>query len=230
VHPAIRAAVSAASPRGDQPAIEREMLAVALCGPLEREHWTGGVRPTDFYTVKGLVERLLAELDVGAVTYARSEEPFLHPGKAADIFVGGRRAGYLGLLRPDVAAAFELQEHDLYVAEIDVEVLTAAGGGGEVYEDLVAYPPAVQDLAVVVDAAVPADEVLALVRKAGGKLLRGAAVFDVYEGDQVPPGKRSLAVRLTLRAPDRTLSEKDISGVRAKVLAALERDLGAALR
>ena len=67
-------------------------------------------------------------------------------------------------------------------------------------------------------------------RRAGGKLLREAVVFDVYEGDQVPPGKRSLAVRLVLRAPDRTLTDKDITGVRRKVLASLERELGAMLR
>jgi phenylalanyl-tRNA synthetase beta chain len=227
---AVRPDVSDLSPRGAQPAVEREMLGAVLCGPLEREHWTGGVRLTDFYTLKGIVERLLAELGLRDVVFARSDEPFLHPGKAAEVTIGGRRAGWLGLLRPDVTAAFDLQEHELYAAELDVEVLAAAGGGEEVYEDLVAYPPATMDLAVVLDGGVTADELLALVRRAGGKLLRDASVFDVYEGDQVPAGKRSLAVRLTLRAPDRTLSDKDINGVRGKVIAALERELGASLR
>ena len=91
-------------------------------------------------------------------------------------------------------------------------------------------PPANQDLAVVVPADVPAAQVLEVVRRAGGRLLREASVFDVYEGDQVPPGKRSLAVRLVLRSAERTLTDKDISGVRRKVLAALERELEATLR
>ena len=92
------------------------------------------------------------------------------------------------------------------------------------------YPAASQDLAVVVGSDVPAAQVLELARRAGGKLLRSAAIFDVYEGDQVPAGKRSLALRLMMRSPERTLTEKDIGGVREKVLAALERELGATLR
>jgi phenylalanyl-tRNA synthetase beta chain len=128
-----------------------------------------------------------------------------------------------------VAAFFGLGAHEVYVAELGVDAL-AAGREEVVYEDLVAFPPATQDLAVVLDAGVAADELLTLIRRAGGRLLRDAVVFDVYEGDQVPADKRSLAVRLTLRAPDRTLTEKDINGVRTKVLATLERELGATLR
>ncbi|MBM3147172.1 MAG: phenylalanine--tRNA ligase subunit beta, partial [Actinobacteria bacterium] len=216
--------------RGRQPAVEREALAIALCGPLQPEHWLGEPRPADFYLLKGLVERLLAELAVRDVRYERSSEPFLHPGKGADVLVGGRRAGYLGQLRPDVAVALEIEGREVFVAELALDTLLWGAAETTTYEDLVAYPPASQDLALVLPADVPAADVLALIRKAGGKLLRDASVFDVYEGDQVPPGKRSLAVRLTMRAPDRTLSEKDINGVRGKVIAALERELGATLR
>ncbi len=227
---AVRENVSPQSPRGRQPAIEREALAIALCGPLQLEHWLGEPRPADFYLLKGLVERLLAELAVRDVRYERSSEPFLHPGKGADVLVGGRRAGCLGQLRPDVAVAFEIEGREVFVAELALDTLLWGAAETTTYEDLVAYPPASQDLALVLSADVPAADVLALIRKAGGKLLRDASVFDVYEGDQVPPGKRSLAVRLTMRAPDRTLSEKDINGVRGKVIAALERELGATLR
>jgi len=218
------------SPLGEEPVVEREALGIAVCGPLQPEHWLGEPRPTDFFTLKGLVERLLRELGVSAARYERSEEPFLHPGKGADVVVAGRRAGCLGQLRPNVAAAFDMQGREIYVAELSLEALAGGVSKTVAYEDLVAYPPATQDLAVVLAADVPAADVLALVRKAGGKLLRDASVFDVYEGDQVPAGKRSLAVRLTMRAPDRTLSEKDITGVRKKVVGALERELGATLR
>jgi phenylalanyl-tRNA synthetase beta chain len=227
---AVRENVSPQSPRGRQPAVEREALAIALCGPLQPEHWLGESRPADFYLLKGLVERLLAELAVRDIRYERSSEPFLHPGKGADVLVCGRRAGYLGQLRPDVAAAFEIEGREVFVAELALDTLLWGAAETTTYEDLVAYPPATQDLAVVLPADVPAADVLALIRKAGGKLLRDASVFDVYEGDQVPSGKRSLAVRLIMRAPDRTLSEKDINGVRGKVIAALERELGATLR
>ena len=83
---------------------------------------------------------------------------------------------------------------------------------------------------MVVDAAVPAADVVAVARRAGGKLTRDVHVFDVYEGDQVPQGKRSLALRVSMRSPERTLGDKDIAGVRAKILKALEREFGAALR
>jgi phenylalanyl-tRNA synthetase beta chain len=212
------------------PVDEPEWLGIVLCGSSAGDTWTGAARPTDFYTVKGYVERVLADLDVGEAVFERSAEPFLHPGKSADVLVGPDRVGYLGLLRPDVAVRFGIDDEPVYVAELAVAPLAVHGLGTPLFEDLVTFPPASQDLAVIVDADVPSARVLAIVRKAGGKLLREAAIFDVYEGDQVPAGKRSLAVRLVMRSPERTLSDKDITGVRQKVLAALDRELGATLR
>ena len=212
------------------PLDEPEMLGIALCGPASAESWAVAPRPTDFFTLKGCVERLLAALEIGEARYERSGEPYLHPGKAALLLLGDEPVGSFGLLRPDVAARYGVDDREVYVAELAVAPLAARGQAIGLFEDLLTYPAASQDLAVVLDAGVPAAEVVALVRRAGGRLLREAAVFDVYEGDQVPPGKRSLAVRLTLRAPDRTLTDKDITGVRRKVLASLERELGALLR
>ena len=212
------------------PVGEPEMLGIALCGSVAGESWTGAPRSTDFFTIKGYVERLLAGLQIGGATFERSGEPYLHPGKAADLLLGRDRVGALGLLRPDVAAGYGIEAHAVYVAELAVAPLAARGLTVGLFEDLLTFPPASQDLAVVLAADVPAAQVLDLVRRVGGKLLREATVFDVYEGDQVPPGKRSLAVRLVMRAPDRTLTDKDITGVRRKVLAALERELGATLR
>ena len=212
------------------PADERETVGIALCGPVAAQGWTGAPRVTDFYTIKGFIERLLAGLAVTGATFERSAEPFLHPGKSADLLLGDERVGYLGLLRSDVALRFAIESQDVYVAELAVAPLAAHGLGTALFEDLVSLPPASQDLAVVVSADVPVAQVIDVVRRAGGRLLREASVFDVYEGDQVPPGKRSLAVRLVLRSADRTLTEKDITGVRRKVLAALERELDATLR
>jgi phenylalanyl-tRNA synthetase beta chain len=212
------------------PADERETVGIALCGPVAAEGWTGASRVTDFYTIKGFVERLLAGLAVTVATFERSAEPFLHPGKSADLVLGDQRVGYLGLLRSDVALRFAIEAQEVYVAELAVAPLAAHGLATALFEDLVSLPPASQDLAVVVAADVPAAQVLDVVRRAGGRLLREASVFDVYEGDQVPPGKRSLAVRLVLRSADRTLNDKDITGVRRKVLAALERELDATRR
>jgi phenylalanyl-tRNA synthetase beta chain len=180
--------------------------------------------------MKGIVERLLVAVGVSGVTYESCAEPFVHPGKSADVYQGTTRLGWLGQVRPDVAARFGIAENDVYACELSLDALGELALPVVTFEDLVTYPPASQDLAVVVDVDVPAAAVVDLVRKAGGKLLRSVAIFDVYEGEQVPAGKRSLALRLVMRSPDRTLSEKDISGVRRRVLATLERELGATLR
>jgi phenylalanyl-tRNA synthetase beta chain len=216
--------------QGAPPADEVEHVAVVLCGPLLTENWLGSGRATDFFTMKGIVERLLVAVGVSGVTYESCAEPFVHPGKSADVYQGTTRLGWLGQVRPDVAARFGIAENDVYACELSLDALGELALPVVTFEDLVTYPPASQDLAVVVDVDVPAAAVVDLVRKAGGKLLRSVAIFDVYEGEQVPAGKRSLALRLVMRSPDRTLSEKDISGVRRRVLATLERELGATLR
>lgn len=209
---------------------EPEALGMVLCGPQRADDWTAVERPTDFFTIKGLVERLLAVLRLGRGSYEPSTEPYLHPGQSADVSLDGVRLGAIGLLRPDIASAFGIEEREVYVGELSVDLLSDKALPPRLFEDLVTYPSATQDLAVVVDRSVPAAQVVALVEKAGGKVLRRVRIFDVYEGDPVPEGKRSLALRLVMRSPERTLSEKDIGAVRRKVLGALERDLGATLR
>ena len=215
---------------GTPPADEVEHLGVVLCGPLFAENWTGVGRATDFATIKGLAERLFSVLGVGGVTYEPCDEAFQHPGKSAAMHCGATRLGWLGQVRPDVAARFGIEERAVYALELSLDALVGAALPVAVFEDLVTYPPANQDLAVVIDASVSAAAVVALASKAGGKLLRTVSIFDVYEGEQVPAGKRSLALRLVMRSPERTLSEKDINTVRQRVLAALERELGATLR
>ena len=209
---------------------EPEMVGLALLGPLYPENWTGLGRATDFYSLKGIVERLLAAIGVTGAEFAVAREPFLHPGKSAAVTFGERQAGWLGLLRPDVAARFGVGEGEVYAAELSLEELFRHTRSVPLFTDLVTFPPASQDLAVVVGRDVPVADVLALVRRAGGKLLHEVSLFDVYEGDQVPPGKRSLALRLLMRSPERTLTEKDIGSVRQRVLSALDKEYGATLR
>jgi phenylalanyl-tRNA synthetase beta chain len=213
---------------------EPEVVGIVLAGPLEAENWTGAGRPTDFYTLKGVVDALLAALRLRG-EYAPLDEqaahvPSLPPGKAALVSVpGAGDTGVLGQLRPDVAAAFGLDGLAVYIATLNGRFATAALQTAA-FADLGTYPLASQDLAVVVDRGVPAADVVEQARRAGGKLVRSVRVFDVYEGDQVPRDKRSLALRVVMGSPERTLTEKDIAGVRAKILKALERELAATLR
>jgi phenylalanyl-tRNA synthetase beta chain len=209
---------------------EIDTLGIALCGPLHADNWHAVGRPSDFFTLKGIVTRALAAVGAPAATWRPCVEPFLHPGKSADVLIGERRLGYCGQLRPDIAARCGVEEGDVYVAELSLAELVRHAFRPHPFEDLVTYPAAGQDIAVVVGRDVPAADVLTTARKAGGKLLHDVAIFDVYEGEQVPADKRSLALRLTMRSPERTLSDKDITAVRERVLAALARDFAATLR
>ena len=213
---------------------EPEVVGIVLSGPLEAENWTGAGRSTDFYTLKGCVDALLASVglraEYGPLGDFAGHFPYLHPGKSALVSVKGvGGTGVLGQLRPDVAAAYGLEDVAVYLASVNGRFVEAALRT-TAFEDLGTYPPASQDLAVVVGRDVPAAAVVEQADRAGGKLVTSVRVFDVYEGDQVPADKRSLALRVVMRSPERTLNEKDIAGVRAKILKALEWEFQAALR
>ncbi len=212
---------------------EPEVVGIVLSGPLAPEEWTGAVRQTDYYTLKGVVEATLAAVRLRgdyAPLGAAARFPYLHPGKAATVAVPGvGMVGVLGEMRPDVVAAYGLEDLSVHVATLSGRFMDVALGTA-LFKELGAYPPAVQDLAVVVDKDVAAATLVELARRAGGKLVQGVRVFDVYEGDQVPEGKRSLGLRVVMRSAERTLDEKDIASVRAKIVAALEREFGATLR
>jgi len=214
---------------------EPEWIGIVLSGPVYPENWTGLGRPTDFFALKGVVEVALRVVGLEA-SFAPLGElvdavAYLHPGKSAVVSVpGAEGVGILGMLRPDVAAAHGIEGLDLFVASLSGDKIAAVAQPTVTFADLMTYPPAEQDLAVVVDGGVPAADVVATARKAGGKLVAEVSVFDAYEGDQVPPGKRSLALRVVMRSAERTLSDKDIAAVRAKIVGALEREYGATLR
>ncbi|MEZ5126127.1 MAG: phenylalanine--tRNA ligase subunit beta [Thermoleophilia bacterium] len=239
---------SPAPPHAAEPGVmlphELEAVGMVVTGPARAHAWTGAARTADFYTLKGVVEALLAALDLDGRYELLGESagcyPYLHPGKSAVVSAAskgggqsrdaGINIGVLGQLRADVAAAYGLDELDVYTATIDLDRLATVALPAVRFEDLGAYPPASQDLAVVVARDVLAADVVAVARRAGGKITRDVHVFDVYEGDQVPADKRSLALRVSMRSAERTLSDKDIAGVRTKIVAALAREFDAALR
>jgi phenylalanyl-tRNA synthetase beta chain len=170
--------------------------------------------------LEGLGARLGTPLAFEAGT-----EPFLHPGRAAQVHVGAGAAGWLGEVHPLVCREWEVEAAAAF--ELDLEpLLRAAGAGEELYEDVTTFPAVHQDLAVVV----PADRSAAAVREAvldgGGPLLASADVFDLYEGEQVGEGRKSLALRLEFRAPDRTLTDGEVAELRTSIAARLEEIAG----
>ncbi len=214
---------------------EPEALGIVLSGPLEAENWTGAGRPTDFYTLKGVVEAALRALsacdgEFAPLGDAAAHFPYLHPGKAALVSVPG--AGGVGRPRACCARTWPpptaSTTSTLYFAALNLDRIA---------------PVALRDGRVRGPRHVPAGRAgprgRRRPRRAGGRRGRrrraapaasssaSVRVFDVYEGDQVPADKRSLALRVVMRSPERTLSEKDIAGVRAKILKALEREFQA---
>ena len=208
---------------------EKTHAGALVSGEWEEDSWLRSGTAVDFYLGKGLVERLCAGLG-SALEYLPAVEPFLHPGKSAAIQdSAGRSVGWLGEIHPLVLQNYDLRPPAV-AFELDVEALLGAGFGRGTFQDLMAYPVVEQDLALVVGSDVPAAAVMHSLRRAGGKLLQDVSVFDVYEGSQVGGGKKSLALRLSFRAADRTLSESEVNDLRQGMLETLRGELGAELR
>jgi phenylalanyl-tRNA synthetase beta chain len=218
---------------------EPHRLVIALTGPRQLPTWQGEadtVSPggMDFYDLKGVVESLLQGLHVQAVAYRPVEHPSYHPGRVARVYVNDQPIGVLGQLHPLVCEAYQLANqptnYPVLAADLDVESLQAATRLGHTVAPVSRYPAVLQDIAVVVDEGVPAAEVQALIEDAGGALLRQVRLFDLYRGEQVGKGKKSLAYSLSFQAGDRTLTDKDANKLRDKIVRRLKDRLGATLR
>jgi phenylalanyl-tRNA synthetase beta chain len=214
---------------GDQPApfSEPHRFAGIAVGALVERSWRGGGEAADFFALKGVLETLARQLGT-ELQFAPAEEPFLHPGRSAAISVDGEAAGWIGEVHPLVCRTWDL---DAAVAfELGAAPLVAATTlGEESYEDVTTFPAVYQDLAVVVPAATPASEVRAAVIAGGGELLHAAEVCDLYEGEQVGAERKSLAMNLEFRAPDRTLTDEEVTSLREAIKAKLD-GIGGSLR
>jgi phenylalanyl-tRNA synthetase beta chain len=210
---------------------EPEHVAIALAGPREAGAWLNrDDTPMDFFDLKGVVEELLERL--GLLADARFE-PAIHPlfgPKAARVLLKGRPLGVLGEVHPAVRRAFDLPEGRAAVAELQLAPLAAAAGARHTMHPLSSFPAVKEDLAVLVDESVTAEQVETAIRQAGGSLLREVTLFDVYRGKQVPAGKKSLAYALTFQADDKTLKDADVEKVRRRIVARLSQTVGAELR
>jgi phenylalanyl-tRNA synthetase beta chain len=199
--------------------IARVYLPPAAAGELPDERWrVGGIVEGGFERVRGAVEVIYDALHL-ELRPERITTELLHPGKAA-----ATGAGWLGELHPT------LLEGSWGIFELDLVDLTAPIPERILYDDVITYPPLRQDIAVVVDEDVEAATLVDALLEAGAPELRNARVFDVYRGDQVGDGRKSVAIHLSLQAPDRTLSDDDAAVVRERVVAALADRFGAQLR
>jgi phenylalanyl-tRNA synthetase beta chain len=206
---------------------EPHRLACLAAGPLVGKSWRGGGEPADFFALKAALEALAAQLGV-VLGFEASPEPFLHPGRAAAVEIAGVPVGWIGEVHPLVCREWDIETAAGFEVA-SAALVGAATVGEEVYEDVTTFPAVYQDLAVVVPAEVTAVAVHDAVLEGGGELLRAARVFDLYEGEQLGEGRKSLALRLEFRAADRTLTDEEVAGLRGSIKAELE-GIGGSLR
>ncbi|NIS78773.1 MAG: phenylalanine--tRNA ligase subunit beta [Anaerolineales bacterium] len=206
-------------------------LAIALTGLRALSTWQGADEGLmDFYDLKGIVGTLLAALRLEDVRYEPIEHPTFHPGKCARVVLGERQIGVLGELHPLIQERYELADAPLQAGELDLEAIMEAIPEGYEVQTIPAFPPVLEDIAVVVDEGVSSQQVERVIRDAGGSLLAEVRLFDLYRGDQIAEGKKSLAYALIYQAADRTLTDEEVAKIRTKVIKKLESDLGAKLR
>lgn len=208
---------------------ERGRVSGILMGFVEDPLWSEMVEPAGFFDVKGVVEMLCEALRVPLDEWRPADHPTFHPLRAATPVSGGEPLGVVGDIHPAVARAFDLPEA-VAAFELDVEALRASQLPSVEFDPLPRFPAILRDLAVVVDDAVPTAAVERVIRESGGPWLEACTLFDIYTGEPIAAGKKSLAFGLTYRADDRTLTDEEVAEVHASVVARLEEALGASLR
>jgi phenylalanyl-tRNA synthetase beta chain len=211
--------------------LERTRLAVVLTGPRTGPHWQGGrADPYDYYDLKGILESVFEELHLDQVQFTPAEDPRFHPGKCARVLAGEQELGVLGEIHPLVKENYSLPDTPLVMGEFRLDPLLSLVDPLYELEPIPNQPPVLEDLAVVVDEDLSAAEIAGLIREAAGELLSGVRLFDVYHGEQVEEGKKSLAYNLVYQHPERTLTDEDVHELREHILERLEEEVGGYLR
>jgi phenylalanyl-tRNA synthetase beta chain len=213
-------------PRKNDLPSEPEILCGVLTGPRFEPSWRGGNETLNFYDAKGIVEGLFGQLGIEVIFDSGSDES-LHPLKQAAIVVGGNRLGVVGELHPKVADAFELPG-EVYLFEVDLSVLLPFTLGHKMFQPISRFPAVVRDMALVVDAGVTNAQVQKIMR--GFPLVTDVSLFDLYSGEQLSAGKKSLAYRISYQSPKHTLTDDEVNRVQKQILDKLAKQLGASLR
>lgn len=218
---------------GRQKPKESTKVAAVLVGAMGPGDWNTPRVPFDFFDAKGICEALLHELACAKVRFkplSEEEAPYLQPGRAAAILANGAELGWVGELHPLAVAAFDVTG-PVAAFELDLAALTKAARPARDYVDVPAFPAVEMDQAFVVAEDVTHEKMEQVMTSAGGKLLEGVALFDVYRDDErVGAGKKSMAYRLTYRAADRTLTTEEVDKAHAKLVQKVQSATGAEVR
>ncbi|MCM3215125.1 phenylalanine--tRNA ligase subunit beta [Niallia taxi] len=208
---------------------EREHVAGAITGSWVSHVWQGEKKPVDFFVLKGVLEGLFQKLGVAkSIEFTRGTMDGMHPGRTAEILFNGVSIGFAGQVHPQVQNELDLKE--TYVFELDLSKLLATEVNELQYTTIPRFPSVTRDIALVVDATILAGDIQNIIVEAGGSLLKEVQVFDLYEGDKMEEGKKSIAYSLKYFDPEQTLTDEMITKSHDKVLEAVKEKAGAVLR
>ncbi len=214
----------------------QERFALVLCGSLQKSRWQKTETPADFYTVKGLMQTLLTNLGYNENRVVWKENTadcvHFHPYQSAEVYIGNRLLGIFGRIHPNMAKRYDVK--DAIIAECNMEVLLEEHPEKVKFTPISKYPSLTRDLAFVVDRQSAVGDILKRIRRCGklGKenIIQDVEVFDVYEGEHVEAGKKSIALTITFQSGTKTLTEQEINQIHEKVLETLRREIHAELR
>ncbi|MCB0178094.1 MAG: phenylalanine--tRNA ligase subunit beta, partial [Anaerolineae bacterium] len=213
---------------------EKRRLVIAMTGPRSEMSWL----PTDaelmdFFDLKGIVESLLDGLHLDQVAFKPAQHHAFYPGRVAELEINGQSVGLMGQLHPYVVEAYDIQieeDQPVLAADFDLDALLAQVPDLYAVRSVPRFPPVQQDIALVVDETVPADQVYHLIMQTGRPLLTEASLFDVFRGEQIGAGKKSLAFSLTFQSEETTLTDKVVAKQQQKIVKRLAHEIGAQLR
>ncbi|MED3978598.1 phenylalanine--tRNA ligase subunit beta [Priestia megaterium] len=208
---------------------EQERVAGAITGLWHTHGWQGEKKVVDFYVIKGVLEGLFAQLGLEKrISYAPVKKDGMHPGRTAAVWLDEKEIGYVGQVHPVAQKQYGLRE--TYVFELHLQELLAADVEEIRYSAIPRFPSITRDIALVVDKNVLAGEVQRVIYTTGGELLKDVTVFDLYEGERMEEGKKSVAFSLRYLDPERTLTDEEVAKAHGAVLEAVEKEFGATLR
>ena len=204
------------------------MLAGVICGAALDEQWGEKTRAIDFFDIKGDVEAILSPMDsLGTIKFVANQHHALHPGQSAEILQNDESIGWIGAIHPTIASKLGIKQR-VYLFELSLEKILQRGV--PTFAELSKFPAIRRDIALVADKTTAVDQVFAVIRKAAPEILRELKLFDLYEGEGIDSGRKSLALGLILQDDSRTLTDTEVDSAIEAILSALKQELGATLR
>ncbi len=208
---------------------EPERVTGVLAGQIGEGVYSNPYRHPDFFDIKGLVEGMLEVCGIVDYSLQKTDTPVFHPGRNAEVMLDGGQIGTFGEVHPEVLEKYDLP-YKAYLFEFNLEGLVGAATFAKRFEPIPIYPKVARDLAIVVDKETLSDMPTELIYATGGDAVDSVRLFDIYEGEQVPEGKKSLAYTITYYSATETLTDKVVNALHDKVVKRLNRELGAELR